>query len=389
MKKPWIILICATVVLAVVFVPLAFKWWGNKEEPTFSFSATVIAINDRAAVVSPLPDEEIAKSSDKITFSIADLDPLDVVVGMEVKVTCEGEIMETYPAQVQAVSWQITKDLRGVEYTEQWIDKTVVEPYENNIFDHITITAIYSNCFFAKTVIPMSYEIKLNGSLTDEWCIGDQVTCTYENTYYDSENNRVEVDMLTIAPSDWEPEPGMNYKPVIYLYPQEKTDVTVLLTLNGKLTCTYPNYDNGWQVTALPDGTLIDSKGQIYNYLYWEGETYTQYDFSKGFCVKGEDTAAFLEEALAKLGLNRREANEFIVYWLPLMEQNPYNVISFQADRYTDVAQLHVTPAPDTVIRVFMAWKSVNDPISIPQQELTAPQRKGFTVVEWGGTEIK
>ena len=44
---------------------------------------------------------------------------------------------------------------------------------------------------------------------------------------------------------------------------------------------------------------------------------------TEGFCVKGEDTAAFLEDALSKLGLNRKEANEFIVYWLPLMEQNP------------------------------------------------------------------
>ena len=75
---------------------------------------------------------------------------------------------------------------------------------------------------------------------------------------------------------------------------------------------------------------------QTYNYLYWEGETYAQYDLSKGFCVKGEDTAAFLEDALEQLGLTRREANEFIVYWLPLMEHNPYNKISFQTDIYTD-----------------------------------------------------
>ncbi|MBE6787718.1 MAG: hypothetical protein E7537_05165, partial [Ruminococcaceae bacterium] len=41
----------------------------------------------------------------------------------------------------------------------------------------------------------------------------------------------------------------------------------------------------GWTVTASPDGTLTDAKGQTYNYLYWEGETYAQYDLSKGFCV--------------------------------------------------------------------------------------------------------
>ena len=33
-------------------------------------------------------------------------------------------------------------------------------------------------------------------------------------------------------------------KPVIYLYPQEETDVTVQLDYDGVLTCTYPTYEN-------------------------------------------------------------------------------------------------------------------------------------------------
>ena len=94
------------------------------------------------------------------------------------------------------------------------------------------------------------------------------------------------------------------YKPVIYLYPTEETAVSVKMHYNGELTCTYPEYNGEWNVTAYPDGTLIDDKGQIYNYLYWEGLSDVSYDFSKGFCVKGEDTASFLETALAKLGLN-------------------------------------------------------------------------------------
>ena len=178
-------------------------------------------------------------------------------------------------------------------------------------------------------------------------------------------------------------------KPVIYLYPEEEMEVSVRLTLDGKLTCTYPTYGEGWTVTAQPDGTLIDAKGQTYNYLYWEGETDTQYDLTQGFCVKGEDTAAFLEDALAKLGLNRREANEFIVYWLPLMEQNPYNIISFQTVCDTDAAKLEITPAPDTLIRVFMAWQASEAFVELPEQELTAPERHGFTAIEWGGTEIE
>ena len=112
-------------------------------------------------------------------------------------------------------------------------------------------------------------------------------------------------------------------KPVLYLYPEKETAVTVTLDYAGELTCTYPAYNNGWTITAQPDGTLTDSAGQTYNYLYWEGLDHTEYDFSQGFCLAGRDTAAFLENALSQLGLTRREANEFIVYWLPQMRRIP------------------------------------------------------------------
>ena len=104
--------------------------------------------------------------------------------------------------------------------------------------------------------------------------------------------------------------------------------------------------------------------------------------------MAGADTAAFLENALARLGLTEREANEFIIYWLPRMEGNPYNLISFQTDAYTDAAELTIAPAPDTLIRVFMAWKGLDQPVEVPAQELTTPERTGFTAVEWGGAEL-
>ncbi len=183
------------------------------------------------------------------------------------------------------------------------------------------------------------------------------------------------------------PEPEIA-KPVIYLYPEEETQVSVKLDYPGDLTCTYPAYQNGWTVTARPDGTLTDASGQVYNYLYWEGKGGMCFDFSEGFCVKGGETAAFLEDALAQLGLNRREANEFIVYWLPLMQENAYNVISFQTDTYTEAAPLTVTPTPDTLIRVYMAWYASEEAVRLAPQSLSAPERSGFTVVEWGGSEI-
>ena len=96
-----------------------------------------------------------------------------------------------------------------------------------------------------------------------------------------------------------------------------------------------------------------------------------------------------MEDALEQLGLSRREANEFIVYWLPIMEQNEYNLISFDTAAYTAAAPLTVSPAPDTTIRVFMTFKASEKYVDLPEQILSSPERRGFTVVEWGGSEIK
>ncbi len=58
-------------------------------------------------------------------------------------------------------------------------------------------------------------------------------------------------------------------KPVIYLYPTQKTNVTVKLSYHGDLTCTYPTYNGEWNVTAYPDVHLINNADQKeYSYLY-------------------------------------------------------------------------------------------------------------------------
>ncbi len=378
----------------VYFFPDNFKtidelWDIEKVNAIKSFDAKIITISENSVIVEPFSDEEELNSSDRIMFPKSAIENLGVREGDFVNVSYTGEIKESYPAQLTVTECTFSDRMRNSEYTEEWLAKNEETKWQNNsLFEHITITKIYSNCFFARTVIPMPYEIKLNGKLSDEWCVGDQVICTYENTYYDKITHRSEADMLTIKQSDWQPDPFACYKPVIYLYPEKQTDISVNFNSDVKLTCTYPEYKDGWLVTASPDGTLTDKNGQIFNYLYWEGDINTDFDFSEGFCIKGESTAEFLDEALKKLGLTRREANEFIVYWLPLMQNNKYNIISFQGTAYTDAAELEISPSPDTLIRIFMAYKPSEEYIEIPEQTLSAPERKGFTAVEWGGTRI-
>ena len=192
---------------------------------------------------------------------------------------------------------------------------------------------------------------------------------------------------------EWYAESGdVVDKPVIYLYPEQATDVHIELELTeSELSTTYPRYNDGWDVTAYPDGTLLNhADGTHHRSLFWDSvNCRTHFDFSKGFCVAGNDTEQFLKEKLTLMGLNENEMNEFLVYWLPRMEHNAYNYISFQTDAYTDSAKLSITPAPDSICRVFMAYVPLEQAVEAEPQTLSTFERTGFAVVEWGGCEVR
>ncbi len=183
-------------------------------------------------------------------------------------------------------------------------------------------------------------------------------------------------------------------KPIIYIYPEKEIEVEVKLGRPENLTATYPKYKNnqGWKVLAKPNGELTDLKtGRNLYALYWEGKKNKNVDnnFKEGFIVEGENTAKFLEEKLSILGLNERETEEFIIYWLPQMEGNKYNYIRFESkEEINENMPLEVNPKPETLIRVMMEWKGLNEKIEIKEQELEKVQREGYTIVEWGGTVL-
>lgn len=180
-------------------------------------------------------------------------------------------------------------------------------------------------------------------------------------------------------------------KPIIYLYPESPTEVTVKLGYADNITVSYPKYNDGWQVLASPDGNLVDlnTNRDLYS-LYYEGVSKITFEVEdEGFVVKGEDVASFLEEKLEILGLNARESEEFIIYWLPILEENEYNYIRFATmEEINESMPLSISPEPDTIIRVLMTFKGLSKPIEVEEQILTTPIREGFVAVEWGGTEI-
>ena len=177
-------------------------------------------------------------------------------------------------------------------------------------------------------------------------------------------------------------------KPVIYAYGYDTIDVTLDFDENTELTCAYPAYNGHWHFNMSSD-KFLDSD-RTYDYLYYEAVTTDDFDLSHGFCVKREDTIAFLEDSLRMMGLNDRESNDFITYWLPDLMKHKYNVISFQSKKFEEFVGLTVNPMPDSMIRVYMVWKGVDEPVEVEPQtiECTMP-RQGKTIVEWGGTELK
>lgn len=181
-------------------------------------------------------------------------------------------------------------------------------------------------------------------------------------------------------------------KPIIYLYPVEDMEVSVTLEKSDLITHSYPKYISGWNVLAKTNGELLDiDTGKKLYALYYENTNSINFKVEEdGFIVAGEDTTEFLEEKLAILGLTEREAEEFIIYWLPILEENNYNYIRFATmEEINENMPIEINPNPDTIIRILMTYKGLESPIEVQEQQLETPDRTGFVAVEWGGTEIE
>ena len=179
-------------------------------------------------------------------------------------------------------------------------------------------------------------------------------------------------------------------KPVIYLYPKETMDISVQLNIKkSKFTTIYPKFNgkNTWNVKAKPNGDIL-IKDKTYPYLFWEAQSYAQQETNEGFIVSEENAEKFLEGKLELLGLNEKERTDFITYWLPVLLRNKLSLCSFQSKKFFDNFELNITPKPDSLIRVFLTIKKLDSPINIKEQKLVSNERKGFTVIEWGGSNL-
>lgn len=112
------------------------------------FYGKIIESNQNSIVVEPNEDEEIRKSADKISIALEKNLDYMYEVGTNVKITYNGVIMETYPAQVEAMDIEIkSAENFEIHFVNQQhesrdkvrpiLEKTETEKYDYNIYAYL------------------------------------------------------------------------------------------------------------------------------------------------------------------------------------------------------------------------------------------------------------
>ncbi|MDD4901746.1 MAG: hypothetical protein PHE24_01285 [Patescibacteria group bacterium] len=190
-----------------------------------------------------------------------------------------------------------------------------------------------------------------------------------------------EIKRICTSP-DYPNFPPYVKKPAVYLYPEQPTKVSVAVDLKGIITKSDPEYYQGWEVTAEPGGLI---NGQ-YDYLFYEAQLDQLQLPREGWVVAGEKLENWFDSNLPKLGLNGHEKSQFKEYWLAELPPAEYYEIKLLSDSFlAQNMNLKISPQPTTLIRRDFYFQPLEKKIILAEPRIITPERKGFTVVEWGG----
>ena len=171
-------------------------------------------------------------------------------------------------------------------------------------------------------------------------------------------------------------------KPAVYLYPEKDMQVNVSVGVNGLIIKSIPEYNTGWRVYTTPDGR-IDNR---YDYLFYEVLLFQPEKPHAGWVVAYDELENWFDTKLPEMGLNSKESSDLKEYWLNRLPKSDYYQIGLLSESYLEKNMLlSVTPAPRTVIRRMLYFKPLKTKISLNEPAIETKERRGFTVVEWGG----
>lgn len=179
-------------------------------------------------------------------------------------------------------------------------------------------------------------------------------------------------------------------KPVIYLYPQKPTFVSVKVVTSGDIVVSDPHYPtDGWKnVLANPNG-FFTYQNKTYRELFYETESQEVKRPSAGIIISKQNLEQGLREFITRLGLSRQdEQQEFLDWWIPRLQAIPTDrifVSILEREEKNRLDKVEISPTPDTLIDFIAYFAPYSGEAITPLVLPPTPQRTGFTAIEWGG----
>ena len=205
-------------------------------------------------------------------------------------------------------------------------------------------------------------------------------------------------------------------KPVILFYPKELISVEVILDLDEtiwKMPLLYPEPINNnlyiqnkikWKIDVDSNG-IITYNNQKYAYLFWEALVCPdnfKIDLLNATCIESINAPYILDKMLISYGLNIKERQDLITFWLhdiiqkeyvvfqiigSLQQNNLYETIYFGDSFYNSVTTLQINPPPDSLLRILLLFSGSDSYIKCNYVHHQNVKRNDndYWVVEWGG----
>jgi hypothetical protein len=178
----------------------------------------------------------------------------------------------------------------------------------------------------------------------------------------------------------------MVYKPNIYIYPIEKTEMYITLNFpkGGKVVTSVPEYGSGWNITVDKSGLINDS----FDYLFYESSQPDVWQLNEGWIVKRENLKAFFDENMTSYGFAENEIVDFTDYWIPRLKTGgSYAIYPQNQNLIESVIQLEISKKPDNLLRLFYVIRESGNNYGniLPEPKIDKTfKREGFFVTEWG-----
>ena len=174
------------------------------------------------------------------------------------------------------------------------------------------------------------------------------------------------------------------YKPNIYLYPIENTELRVNLKFpkGGKVIKSIPEYGKGWNISVGTNGLINDS----YPYLFYESSQPDIWQREYGWTIKVDELNLFFRNNLTNYGFKANEIEDFIDYWIPRLKEYDYYSIYPQTESIINkVIELNISKKPDNLLRLFYFVEGHKNPeIKLKKPIINDFDREDFFVTEWG-----